>query len=251
MLAAHVREKIGARGRTFYAVLRIPGERNQKWVKLGRKWTGKGRPPEGYLTKKMAEDRCRDLVTDAGRGELPGQRQPKTGLTFCAAAREWLAYIEQDRQRRHSTVVNLGSLIDSILIPAFGDSTPVESITPDTVDAYRQKIVQQGRAPTTVNKRLITLSGIFKLAMKRHGLKANPCEGVERQRHIISGKAPNYEWAEVMALASKAPVPYRFLYVVAAFTGLRMGELRPLRWEHIDFKRRVIRVHGSYVHGSE
>jgi integrase len=35
----------------------------------------------------------------------------------------------------------------------------------------------------------------------------------------------------------------------AAFAGLRMGELRALRWREVDFPRSVIRVRASYAAG--
>ena len=37
------------------------------------------------------------------------------------------------------------------------------------------------------------------------------------------------------------------LYRVAAFTGLRLGELRALRWGDIDFAKRIVHVRRSYT----
>jgi integrase len=39
------------------------------------------------------------------------------------------------------------------------------------------------------------------------------------------------------------------LFKVAAFTGLRMGELRALRWRDVDFAKRTIHVRGSFTRG--
>jgi Phage integrase family len=41
------------------------------------------------------------------------------------------------------------------------------------------------------------------------------------------------------------------LFRVAAFTGLRLGELRALRWSDIDFEKRLVHVRRSYTHGAE
>ena len=38
---------------------------------------------------------------------------------------------------------------------------------------------------------------------------------------------------------------------MAAFSGLRLGELKALRWRHVDFKSRLIHVERSLVRGSE
>jgi integrase len=37
--------------------------------------------------------------------------------------------------------------------------------------------------------------------------------------------------------------------VVAAFTGLRMGELRALRWSDVDFGKRLVHVRRSFTGG--
>ena len=39
------------------------------------------------------------------------------------------------------------------------------------------------------------------------------------------------------------------IFTVAAFTGLRLGELRALRWRDIDFGKQTVIVRGSYTHG--
>jgi integrase len=40
------------------------------------------------------------------------------------------------------------------------------------------------------------------------------------------------------------------IFLTAAFTGLRQGELLALRWRDVDFERRVIRVHRTYKSGN-
>jgi integrase len=41
------------------------------------------------------------------------------------------------------------------------------------------------------------------------------------------------------------------LYLVAAFAGLRMGEVLALRWRDVDFERSLIRVRASFTHSRE
>ena len=39
------------------------------------------------------------------------------------------------------------------------------------------------------------------------------------------------------------------LFTVAAFTGLRLGELRALQWRDLDFTNRLVYVRRSFTHG--
>ena len=41
------------------------------------------------------------------------------------------------------------------------------------------------------------------------------------------------------------------MYVVAAYTGVRLGELLALRWRDIDYGKRLVHVRRSYVTGQE
>lgn len=58
--------------------------------------------------------------------------------------------------------------------------------------------------------------------------------------------------AEVEALA-RAAFSERdaALFRIAAFTGLRMGELRALRWRDVDFGKALVHVRRNYTHGAE
>lgn len=71
---------------------------------LGKAWTQRGRPREGYLTKQAAQLALDEILADARRGQLLAPARPVGGVTFAAAAAEWLRYIEHDRKRRPSTL---------------------------------------------------------------------------------------------------------------------------------------------------
>jgi integrase len=58
--------------------------------------------------------------------------------------------------------------------------------------------------------------------------------------------SPEEVWALVRAAATERDGA---IYLVAAFAGLRRGELLALRWRDVDFERRSLRVRGNYSHG--
>jgi len=118
------------RGPAWYAKYRLPDGR-QVQRKLGPAWTERGRPPTGWFTKRTAESWLRDVLDEARRGTLPGML--RTGVTFADAAAEWLRFIEEDRERKPSTLVDYRSALKAHLLPAFGDE-PLEAITPEAIE---------------------------------------------------------------------------------------------------------------------
>ncbi len=58
----------------------------------------------------------------------------RTGVTFADAAAEWSRFIEEDRERKPSTLVDYRSALKAHLLPAFGEQ-PIESITTEDIEA--------------------------------------------------------------------------------------------------------------------
>jgi integrase len=247
----HVFRVERTRGPAWYAKFRLPDGR-QIQRKLGPAWTERGRPPAGYFTKRLAEGWLRRTLDEARRGTLPGM--VRTGATFADAAAEYLRYIGEDRGRKASTVDDYDSILRVHLLPAFGDSR-LEDITVTAVEAFQARLAKriyngQPITPRTRNKILNVLHGVFARAKKVWGLPVNPAAELERHPGRSSGDievfAPEEVWALARAAADERDAS---IYITAAFTGLRMGELRALRWRDVDFPRSVIRVRATYAAG--
>ena len=75
----------------------------------------------------------------------------------------------------------------------------------------------------------------------------NPAGRLERPRVRNTKTIEAYSPEEVWALARAADDQDAATFIVAAFCGLRIGELLALRWREVDFTARVVRVRASYT----
>lgn len=247
--SGHVFRVERKRGPVWYAKYRLADGR-QVQKRLGPAWTGRGRPPAGHFTKRLAEDWLRDTLDAARRGTLPGA--VRTGATFVDGAAEWLRYVEHDRAVKPSTLRDYRSSV-ARLLPFFGPMR-LEDITPKMIEEWRAGLgAGSGRGLTnrTRNKALTILGGVLERARKVYGLQSNPARGVEKLRERYDATrfdfyAPEEVWALVRAAASEQDGA---IFLTAALTGLRRGELIALRWRDVDFERSAIRVSGSYANG--
>jgi len=204
--------------------------------------------PDG-LTQKQAEAKLRELIgeTPAGarraRGERPNVEQV-AGAYLVLARR---------RGRKPSTVRNLESDVRIHLVPFFG-ARPVDAIAPEDVEDFVAVLEGKGLAPKTVRNVIATLSALFTFARapKRRWAAVNPCDGLELPALPAPEEIRFLTLGEVRLLVAHArpglfQAVDRALYLTAAMTGLRLGELLALRWRDIDWAASRIRVRQNYV----
>lgn len=249
----------------------------QHQVVLGKAWTKRGKPAQGYLTKQGAQRELDAILADARRSHLTSRPRRASTVTFAEAAREWLRYVEHDRKRRPSTINDYRWIVERRLLPDFGDAA-LESITTQRIDAWRVGLFTaggiadgEGLSARTINKYLGVMHSILKRAQRVYGLSANAAAWAERQPVSRSGDFDVLSAAEIEALARaaregrhrKSPkyptgLAWRAklreqdqqdaaIFLTAAYAGLRLGELRSLRWRDLDFGKRLIHVRHSYV----
>jgi integrase len=246
-VSGHVRLVERKRGARWYVKFRLPSGRQVQRV-LGPAWRGRGRPPAGHYTRRLAEEALQEILTDARRDEL--EAPVSTGATFADATAEWLRHAAQERACKASTLTDYRLAVRR-LDEALGDLT-LEDVTTETIERWRDTwVAREAPSNRTVQKYLVILGSILRHAKRRYGLRANPMDDVERPRVRskveIDVLSPAEVWALVRAADSEQDAA---IFLMAAFTGLRQGELLALRWRDVDFERRVVRVHRTYKSGN-
>ena len=175
----------------------------------------------------------------------------RTGATVADACAEYLRYIEQDRQRKPSTLRDYDSIFRNHVIPHLGDVL-LEDLTPERVEHWAaHEIDPERRLANRTREKIITVfHGVMERARKLYRLPANPVADVEKPRTASRTEINVFSPEEIAALVRAADSEQdAAIYLTAAFTGLRQGELVALRWRHVDFSGSAIRVRASYTNG--
>src|SRR4051812_20745696 len=209
---------------SWYAKYRVGGRQVKR--RLGAR-----REPGGTigLTRGQAEAELRRLLS-----ESPAGAALREALSFAEAAERYLQHVEHVRERKRSTVQDYRIIVRRHLGPFFAGRR-LEALQPEEIAAYMTAKRREGLASTTVSHHLTLLHGICAHAVRRGWLAANPVLAVDRPPQ--RGADPDIRFLEVEEVeallravaADELGALERPLYLTAAMTGLRQGELLGLR----------------------
>jgi integrase len=139
------------------------------------------------------------------------------------------------------------------LVPFFGART-LEQIEPPLVEDFVVAKREQGLAIKSIRNYLGFLQAIFALGVRRGWCSSNPVVAIDKPRDRREPEIRHLSVAELEAVLAATPDDFlgqteRALYLTAAMTGLRRGELLALRWQDVDFKTGIVRVRRTYTRG--
>ena len=129
----------------------------------------------------------------------------RSSATFQDACDEWLRYLEQEKRVATTTLRHNRSAVAARLAPFFGNATPLGDVTTEHIDAYRvHGLVERALSPSTVQRDLTNLSGIFGRAKRLGWILANPYDNAERVHVADSGDFNVLSVEQVEAVARAA-----------------------------------------------
>jgi len=175
---------------------------------------------------------------------LQGKWRPEPGawhtVTFDDYAEKWL----ENRPLKRRTRDHYRSLLDSRILPAFG----TVAVTGITSTAVRDWYARMGsNTPTTRAHAYGLLRAILATAVTDDLIPANPCHirgaGSTTRAHKIKPAS----LAELATLVDAMPARFQAMTLIAAWCGLRFGELTELRRRDVDLSAGVLRIRRGVV----
>jgi integrase len=197
----------------------------------------------------------------------PTRRVQGDALTVAELGARYRTHLER-QGRKKATLVAVESILRIWLEPFFGDRDLNRVRADDVRDLVR--LMETGRRPgprtkgdrrygrpvcvKTLRNYVGTLSALLTFAERRGWVASNVARLIDLPAAQTHEDVRFLDPLEVQALADAAVAGEyhaidRALYLTAAMTGLRQGELCALRWQDVDWPAGRVRVRQNYVLG--
>jgi len=249
----------------------------------------RGRVPEGAFDDRRAHAAAASIVAtyvaEAADGERLERERRTRGITFRELAAAYLAWLRDVKGAKPATLRDHayvlaepgtpykrgeGELLGHVM-RAIGDS-PARSISSRHIDGLLRTVAETGVSARAVNKTRNIIAAAFNYGMRESafGLPSNPALAADVRREPHPGVLLYYSAEEVEVIARALADGLRRgqpstrtvdqgavdeqdaeLVRVAAYTGLRLGELLALRWRDIDLASSVVTVSRAMSAGVE
>jgi integrase len=249
----------------------------------------RGRVADGYFDERRAHvaaaEIVRTYVTDFNEVDRVERERRTRGVTFRELAHGYLEWLEKVRGAKHSTIRSHQSDLAEpgtphkrgtgttagLVMAALGDR-PAAKITPAEVEALLRTVAATGVSARSVNRAREIVCAAFNYGMKptTYSLPTNPALGTDRRRVPEPGVLLFYSPEEIEAIARSLQAGFHRPAVlargeleqfeddrdgeavrVAAYSGLRLGELLALRWRDVDWTGSALTISRSLSSGVE
>jgi len=194
----------------------------------------------GYL---IEEARAAEGKRKAQKYENPGilEKVPAEKMTFTDLA-AW--YLDLNPVKKLASFERVKGALGNFN-KVFGDRI-VSSLNPLDLEDYQDKREADGRAPATIDMEISLVKTMATKAFDNDlvdGRTVKAFRTVKRKlKKAANARRRTLSIDEYLKLVEVAPPHLKAFLIVAFNTGMRMGELRALKWSHIDREKGVIRL---------
>lgn len=216
------------------------------------KWrdpAAKHKSETGFRTRREALDRKNEIEVALRRGMYIDPRQGAECFRSVAVA--WLDSKRPSLKAR--TLTGYESLLkaEKDIDKTFG-GYPVNAITRQQVQDWVNRLTRAGKRPSTVRNAYFVVRQVLAQAVVDGRIGSNPCEHVTLPKTTahngsVEHTATTLGPQQVDSLADELPWPYDVLVLLAAWTGLRAGEIAGLQVQDVDLLRSRLHVRRTVI----
>lgn len=190
-----------------------------------------------------------ERLDEARRGMAVTQR-----ITFGVAVDRFVTGIESGAIRNRSgqrfkpSVVRAYKTDLEMIKELVGADTHLDMIKLRQADDILEQLRGKGRSDSWVRNKMAALRSMCRWAIPKGYMTVNPVVGLtmpitdERARERIASVE------EVRLLIGTLDFPYRTMLALAAYAGMRFGEILALEWRNVDLRRPSISVEQAVDH---
>lgn len=201
-------------------------------------------------------------LTELREKEQKLQRDQLDGLDLYAAGRATVndtfdRYMSTKYELRESTRSGYIYNYDHFVRDNFGLKKLIDIKYSDVLQYYYYLLNEKGISISTLDSVHCLLHPTFELAVRDDIIRKNPSDGVMKEITKKSGSNKGIRHAltidqqrAFMDYMATHPVYYHWwpLFTVLLGTGCRIGECIGLRWQDLDFEKRIISINHSIVY---
>ena len=251
---ANIQRKTNSKGQTVYRFRVSCGYDN-----LGRQITRSMTwiPDDNMTQKQMEKEANRQafIFEEACRDEHQSTKRVK----FKDLAEEWFELAETTQEMKISTIQRYKTCAErtyKVFGNAYIDRITFRDVQMFIVSLTHKGVNQrtgEGLSQKSQKHHLTFISDVMRYAIKCGLIKDNPCDNVSTIKTEMRGK-DIYSLDEMRLILQKiskqAPTEYKVFFYLAAFCGLRKGEILGIEYKDIDLDRGTVSIlRTSNYHG--
>ncbi len=189
---------------------------------------------------KQCKQTCRtyDEAREAKGRRDAGDRRPAGGVRVGAYAAEWINSYAGRTARGFSETSReeYNRMLESHVLPRWG-TWKLSEVGPKDVRGLLAALRAAGKSTSEIKKVRAALSAMFATAVEDELATANPVQGVRvppAAEDDDGDRAKALTREELGLMLAALPTEWRLFFELLTHTGLRIGEMVGLTWEHVD-----------------
>ena len=225
---------------------RMKIEKNIAWDDVKKKYYVTlyfGKDDNGITRKKTvtttSKKEAQSILREHNKKMEAGTAVVPNKTTLVEYTREYIEY--KALTLSQTTIYGYRNILKNHITPYFKKKS-IQDITPKDIQDYITAKANTAISLQSIKKHVALLYSVFQNAYRGRIIDENPIDRLERIK-APSSKMECMNAQEISSLCSnlvgtQLEVPVK----LAAYLGLRRGEVLGLKWEHVDFDNATIRI---------